>query len=641
PAQFHYDQKEIWLFRFGVTDPQMGYSEYALEIQLNPDQMPVLSFEGPSALMTEGVNSVYQLKAVDADGDTLYIRAVAQSPLNVGLPMGSANLGDMVRSGADGSYLWDWAFMPSFLQTVGGDGTLEIKFVVTYDPSDPRLDSSVVLTEQVVSFLVQNQDDPPVWQAGIAGFDAKENVPIVVQTTAFALDPSPNSTAVTYAVVPSTQVDCNWDPSNFSLALVGGMIEITLMPEYKSPRECYFQLQAKDATGLVSESAPFIVTIEDTNQPVVTLPSAPTLITGKERERIDLLTSEMFEDLDLTDGDDTETFSWQCQFDTVPGHLADQECGDHHTVFRPHFSNLSLAGSWTPSSVAAGTYYVRLTVTDKGGTSATHDFEVVIDQAPGPQDISLQHGGQAIVDLVKVNEGTSSVLTLTVAPPTSDAIDLYDYVVMPGVCAVVGSSSACPITLLTPNGGFSGQGTLDFDMTLAPGYNDGNNPFPATYRQYIYTFTVYKQDQPSLRSEITVMIQVDNVNRAPTNLKAAGCTNCTVDDREGEALSLTINASADVKTGPNWKKSYGTVFSVMDADTNDQMSIEWAESSPSLGSLNEFAWSFKLPSCVNPSSTGSISRTLKMKAMDSRGAVFERSINLIIQKAAASSSCLQ
>ncbi len=641
PTQFHYDQKSTWLFRFGVTDPQMGYSEYSLEIQLSPDQMPVLNFAGPSLQMTEGVSSIFHLSAVDADGDALYLRAVPETVLNVGLPVGSANMGDMIRSGSLGHYEWDWTFMPSYLQTVGSDGTFKVKFVVSYDPTDPRLDSSVVLTEQVVTFSVSNQDDPPLWQAGIAGFAAKENVPLVVQTTAFATDPNPHSTAVTYAVVPSMQNTCNWDPSRFSLSLVGGMIEITINPEYKSARECMFNLQATDATGLVAESSPFQVSIEDTNQPIMTKPGAPTLILGKERERVDLLIQDMFEDLDEVDGDDSEYYDWQCQYDSVPGHSADLDCYDKLSLFRPSLGRESLQGFYTPSSIAAGTYYVRLTVTDKGGTSATHDFQVIIDQAPGPQDLSLIYNGNPATDLVKVNEGTRSILTLNVAPPTADSIDLYDYVVMPGTCSVVGASGACPISLLTPNGGFSGQGNLNFDMEIAPNFNDGNNPFPATYRQYVYTFTVYKQDQSSLRSEITVMIQVDNVNRAPTNLKASGCTNCTLNDQDGESLSLTINAAADSKTGPNWKKNYGTVFSVVDADLNDLPTIEWSESSPLLGTLNEFVWNFKLPSCVNPSSTGSISRTLTMKAMDSRGAVFERPINLIIQKATASSSCLQ
>lgn len=642
PSQLHLTQKTDWILKFGVTDPQMGYSEYSVSVHLTPDRLPAFNFVGPGVALIEGAEGVFGMTAVDPDGDPLVIRAQAVSSLNVGLPAGSGNINSFLRTGTDGNYNWTWAFTPSFLQTVGSDGVMQIKFIISYDPANADLDTTLPLFEQVIEFTVGNTDDPPVWQTGVGDFSATEGVTTVILTSAFASDPNPNSTAVSYSLASPNAIDCSWDASRFTLQVVGGVIEITVNPEYKSLRECIFQLQATDAVGLSSESAPFSIEIADTNQAVITLPTAPTVLNGFERQRLDLQIQDMFEDLDYTQQDISETFIWQCSYDTVAGHLADRDCFTNGSVFRPSLGRDDLIGNWLPTSFDAGTYYVRLTVTDKGGASATHDFTVVVDQAPSPKDLEILYNGTTVnTGQTITDEDSTAVLTLKVTAPTADSIDQYDYVVMPGLCSVVGAGGACPAALLTPNGGFSGNGDLSFDMALTPSYTDGDSDFPGTFKQYSYTFAVYKQDQPSLRSEITVLVQVNNTNRAPTSLKASGCTNCTLVDSDESPLVVTINAAADTKYGPNWQRTYGTTFTVIDPDTNDLPAIEWGISSAQHGTLNSFAWSFKIPSCVNPSATGTVVRTLTMRGIDSRGGAIDRAINLTIQKATASSSCLQ
>jgi len=641
PSASHLAQKENWIFKFGVTDPQMGYSEYAIDIHLTPDRLPTIVFESLNVQAIEGVPTIFRLSGNDPDGDPILLRAQAVTPLQYSLPSGSADLSSMVRLGADGIYTWDWTFMPSFLQTVGGQGVMSIKFVATYDPANPNLDSSIVLNEQIVQIDILNTDDPPIWQVNPSDFTAPEGSTTIQTTTAFAVDPNPSATAVTYSLGSTSSDECTWAASNFAVDTVGGFVRLTVSPEYKSDRQCIFTLPAVDSTGLGSASTPFTIDIADTNQPVTTLPTAITEITGNERELLNLQIYDIFSDLDLVDGDLTETYTWQCAYDTVPGHLNDQDCYMIGSQFRPNLGLKSLIGNWLPSATSAGVYYARFTVTDKGGVSATADLQITINQAPSPQDLEIYFNGGLEANLVNINEGITGTLSLRVTPPTGDAVDIYEYSIMPGACSIVGSAGACPVNLLTPNGGFTGTGDMTFDMTLSPSFTDGDSLFPTTNRQYSYTFVVYKADKPSVQSEVTIMVQVNNTNRAPTKISASGCTNCTLIDNDGSPISITLNAASDFKVGSIWQKTYGSTFAVQDPDTNDSLTLEFGPTSAQLGTINGYAWSFKLPACVNPSFSGTVVRTLTFKGLDGRGGEVERQVNLTIQKASAGTSCLQ
>lgn len=638
PNQAHYLENPNRSLTFGVTDPLLGYSEYTLNITISSDNFPVITFDGPNTILEEGNESDFSITTTDIDGDPVLLKVQAVTTLQSGLPAGSSDVAKLIRTGSAGHYTWSWKFTPSFLQTIGADGSMKFRFYTTYDPIDPNLDSTFALSEIFVDFSLTNKNDPPIWISQPFDFTATENALTTITFPADAYDPNPNSTVVSYTLATAPDSDCDWDPTHFAVSVVGGNVQLDLIPEYKSKRQCTFTLNITDSTGLSSSSSSFTVDITDTNQPISVLAGAPTSLSGSEMQLLDLQTQSMFEDLDFTDGDDDEYINWQCYLDQDQNGSYDDLCSTSNVNFG--LSHFGLNGNWLPSAVSAGTYYVRLIVTDKGSSTAQHDFTITVAEAPAPLNLNILYAGLPNNNII-ISENSVNTVTLSVAAATMDLVDNYNFVVLPGACSVITGSGNCPSLLLTPNGNFNGYGSVDFNMDLAPLYNNGDVNYPGTFKSYSYSFTVYKADQPTLKSDVSFVVQVNNTNRNPTNLTATGCTNCTLTDLTSNPITLTINAAADTKTGSNWKKTYSTTFAVVDPDLNDQPTIDWNPTSPVLGTFTDFLWSFKLPSCLNSSATGSVVRTLTFKAMDGRGGFYNRTLLLTIQKASASASCIQ
>lgn len=639
-SEANYVTSPLWKVRFGITDPLLGYGEYEATINLVPDHYPTITLLNPSATFTEGQETTLQFSVVDPDGDPVILVARPITSLADGLPAGANILNNFSRTGSNGNYTFTFKFTPSYMQTIGSDGNLALLFEAKYDPLNPNLNSTLKVAQLSINLPLTNIDDPPYFVSQPPDTIAAEGTTTIIEFNADAIDPSPSTSAISYRVNPVfSSTYCTWTPDHFFVEVLAGKVRVHIYPEYQSSRECFFSLQVVDGTGLVGTSNSFKVEVTDTNQPITKLASAPTLITGLESQRVNLKIDEMFEDLDFTAGDIDEELTWQCFLDQdLDGQYTDSCSG---TAFRPSLNRDNLSGYYLPGYYDAGTYNVRLIATDKGGAIAQHDFQVVISDSPTPMNLSFALNGDTPTDFFEVTENNSYSLEIKAIAASTDPIDIYDFTIDSPTCSVINASGSCPVALLSPNNSLDGNGSQSFFLTIAPSFLDGDDVFPKTNKTYSYSFIIQKKDDPLVTNMVNIAIKVNNTNRPPTALNLSTCTNCSLVDAADGSVNITINALADTKAGLNWLKTYKTRLSLNDADTNDSPTAYFAATSASLGSISEdFYWSFKLPSCVNPHPSATVNRNIILEGSDGRGGTVQRSVNLIIQKATAGTTCL-
>lgn len=634
--------KEVF---FMVSDSKLGYAEVKMTLQVEADKIPVFTSVPSPLNFSEANTNTYTFQASDPDGDPIVLKIEPIQSINTEIPEGSGMLTNIVRTGGDGIYSFDWSFMPSWLQTTGSDKTVQVRLALFYDPLDPDLDSGLRLATQEVSLNITNTDDPPQWTVQPVELTVEEGVSMNMTFIGTAVDPSPDSTAVTYSMEINPVDQCNWTQNPGVVVNNAGSVYFDLEPAYNSPETCSFYLVATDAKGIRTLSNEFIVTVNDTNRPVVVKSNPTTFLTGLERkvQKIDM--GEFFEDPDFTENDPRETaFGFSCLWDDNLDGIYDQACDFNSTAnIKFLFNPSGFYAAWTPSATSAGTYQLRFTVTDKGGSSASHDFTLQIDQAPAEMDLymAVTETGERITELTASEDGTVQV-TLQARAATADAIDNYDFKVNPVQCVVIGNH-LCDPTMVTITGSNTSLGDTDFVFNIKTDFDDGDSPLPGNSRSYNLRFKVEKMDDPNIYTEFYLALTVTNKNRAPTGIGLSdgsnGCIGSPANSTT-DSFVVCVDASKDSKVGTTWTKTYSSTLSGVDPDgANDLFSFNWTTSLPP-GTITGNSWSFKLPSCISKG-TSTVYRYFQLEVADGRGGTIQREVTLKILRAQPAGLCMQ
>lgn len=628
-------------FAFTISDAKLGMSSQSGTVTVSIDHAPSFTSIQPHYSFTEGLPKTFTVTAQDSDGDPLTLTLKSDTPLRSGFPDGAGSLAQIVRTGSNGNYSFQVTFTPSYLQTVGGDGTMSVHFTLGYDNASGNFDPTLKFDDRVVSFQIANADDPPQWDIQPVDITATEGVDFGGILIGHATDPTPNPTAVKYIVTNHDETHCQWAADLTVTTDGAGNAYLHGAPAYFTNENCLFAITATDANSLSSESSIFKVTTANINQPIVVLPTALTVVTGQEGKSMNLPLTDIFDDpdLDTIPFDDREYLTYDCRVDSDGDGIYESTCISKNLNFT--LSPKNLLGSWTPPAFSAGTYHLQLAVTDIGGVTASARFDLVVEEYATAMTLTTVYGGTEVT-AVSVAEGSATPLVLRATAASARAIDNYGFTVNTPTCTVLGGSGNCSVSLITSPGSLSSTGTTDFVFTLKPNYNDADSAFPLDSKKYIVSFYAQKTDDPTVYMQQSLSVTVTNTNRAPTAIGLTkgsfGCTGSS-ENSNSDAFTVCVDASQDKKSGNTWSKNYSVPLSAVDPDTtNDSYSYSFTETVVP-GSVVDAAWNFKLPACMN-AGTGTVSRTYNLNLSDGRGGTVSRQVILKILKASASSSCL-
>lgn len=628
-------------FTFSLADAKLGLSSQSGVVTVSADHSPVFTSILSTYSFTEGTPSTFTVNAQDADGDPLVLTLKSDTPVANGFPDGAGSLAQITRTGSAGTYSFQVTFTPSYLQTIGTNGTMNVHFVLSYDNTSGNYNPTAKFDDRLVTFNITNTDDPPQWDSQPADLNATEGTDFGGVLVGHAADPNPNSTAVSYVVTNRDEEHCQWAADLNVTTDVSGNAYLHGAPAYYSKSTCQFTIIATDASGLSSESSVFSVETANVNQPVSVLPTALTIVTGQEGKSMNLPLTEIFSDPDVDSSptDNREDLTYTCLVD-VDGDLNyESTCSSQNLNF--NLNNKYLIGSWTPPAFSAGTYHVRLTITDVGGVSATADFDLIVQQYATAMALTAVYNGSE-TSTVSVAENSNTSLILRATAASARPIDTYAFTVNTPTCTVLGGSGGCSVSLITSPGSLDGTGTTDFTFALKPSYTDADSGFPNQTKKYILSFYAQKSDDPTVYMQHSITVTVTNTNRAPTAIGLTkgnfGCAGST-ENTSPDPFTVCVDASQDKKSGNSWSKSYSVPLVSVDADTvNDSYSFGYTETLAP-GSVLDNTWTFKFPACMN-AGTGTVTRTYNLNLYDGRGGVVTRPVILKIVKASASSACL-
>lgn len=605
-------------------------------IAVNAVALPVFTTNLPGITFTEGTPATLSVTTNDPAEDPLVLIVSSVTPVKTGNPVGAGILTSYTSTGTTDAPEFLWNFTPSYLQTIGGNGSFSLRFSLKYNTAvDPTLDGSLTLATFDTVFNVINADDPPLWAAEPQTYDLVEgqnfNIPV-----GYAADPMPNPTDLTYSF-KSADSRCDWS-STASLSVDGsGHVFMSGYPDYSSREICAFQIIATDLNGLVSMSQTVTYTITNTNRPVTEVPGV-TEVTGNENKVVILPISDMFSDEDVVADDPLEKFTWTCYVNTNGSSTYSDLCSTLNINFTLSATNLS--GSWFAPYGSAGTYFINLEVTDIGGVTASHAFKLVIAESAAPMHLALEQDGIE-VSTVTGAEGMISSFALRARAQSSAAVNQYSYNVSAPSCYVSSGSGSCRIAMLASPATMDGVGDQDFNFTLSPNYTDGDAVLPGMSRSYVVVFTVTKSDDPEVQTQLSVVMTVSNTNRAPTAIGLSsgsqGCTGSSANSLT-TAFAICIDLSKNTKSGTSWQKSYSMTLTGMDPDLiNDAYSFSLPTGAP--GTISGNTWTIRLPSCLNAGNL-TLTRSYNLQLSDGRGGTVTRVINMTFAKGTAASTCM-
>jgi hypothetical protein len=634
---------------FSIADSHLSIAPGKAKIHVSPDNTPTFSSLNASYNVTEGQEATIVVNATDIDGDPLKITLLGLDAVYNGFPDGAGSLNNITRTGSAGNYSFTIRFTPSYLQRIGSDGTLRLKFSIQYDSTTGDYDSTINFDEREVTLNVTNVDDPPIWDTQPLDFAATEAVDVGPIILGHATDSPANPTTITYSVAYLGDDHCNWGTLTATPDGSGNIV-LSGLPPYFTSTDCSFLIRATDQNNLMSESGQFIITTTNVNQPLTLLGSPLTLITGLEGKNIAFPLDQMFADADIgTDpSDDREHLTYDCLVDTDSNGSYESTCVD--VGLNIQFSSNNFSATYTPPPFSAGSYKIRLTATDVGATSATNDFVLQIDEAPTPMTLSTIYGGVEVAT-INANENATTNFSLRATPASARPVDSYDFRVATPTCSVVGAGGTCSVGMVKAPGTLTGTGSTDFIFTLKPAYTDADSIFPETTKNYLISFYAYNTADPTVYMRTTVNLTVNNTNRAPTAISITkngsfGCTGTTANALT-DIFTICIDANQDTKAGNSWTKSYSLTMAPVDADTiNDLYSFSFSDpivpgsiytetgTGTSIGT-----WTFKLPSCLTQSNS-TVTRSYMLQLSDGRGGTVTREIRFKVNKASASYSCM-
>ncbi|UYL07592.1 hypothetical protein B9G69_011100 [Bdellovibrio sp. SKB1291214] len=612
------------------------------KVTVNAVQIP--SFvAAPTGTFSEGVTTSTAIPVVNPEGDPLLLVVSSVGSIKTGSPGGAGVLNLYTTDETNPlAPVFNWEFMPSYLQTIVVDGTASFKYSLRYNTNaDPNLDGSIELATINGSFTVINTDDPPKWVSGGDGAALTEgsNFSVIMGK---AVDPNPNPTAMTYALV-SANGKCDWSQTaTLSLDGVTGEVIMSGYPDFTSLEECQFQVVATDSNNLSSRSDVIRYDVADTNRPIQEIiPETVTEVVGTENQIVNLMIDQMFTDPDITIEDERERITWECYVNTtgIASPFVDL-CASQNIKF--NLASTVLAGSWTPVYGNAGTYFIMLRGTDAGGNSATHKFKLTVAAAPAPMLLSTLQN-DVPTDMITVAEGSVGTFVLRATPLTTADVNQYTYNVSAPRCYPKSGIGSCRVAMVTSPSSLEGHGPQDFLFTVTPNYTDADATYPTAIREYVITYTISRvpgtsdnetaseiaSDTFTLDTDVAMSLTVTNTNRAPTAIGLSagtyGCTGSTANSLTS-AFTICINLAQNSKSGNTWQKTYTNTLSYVDPDsTNDSYSFTLPSSGApgTISSAN--IWTIKLPACLN-AGTSTITRTYDLVLSDGRGGSVTRQV---------------
>lgn len=630
---------------FLVADSKQGFYQTKVHLSISSDAYPIFTDIPTTMTFSEGTPGVHRISARDLDGDPIVMRVFPISSISTKLPAGSGVLNNIVRSMNGSTYDFDWTFQPSWMQTIGQNGTVLVKLVLYYDPSDTTLNSSVPLAETIASLMVINSDDPPLWIQNPTDIAATEGVPFSMTYLGEAVDSMINPTNVSYSIENLSGDYCDWILQPGQVVTDQQKAYFNSTPSYASDPECTLQLLATDANGLVSKSSPFVLTLNDTNRNIVPRAGPFPNIIALERQRLLINLIDYFDDPDFSADDPREVvFQYQCNYDSDNNGTYESICygpGSHPNISL-NLSSSRFTGTWTPSAVSSGIYNIEITVIDKGGSSATNYLTIEVQNTPAPMSLDISLDGINNAQLANVTENQTLPLILRARAATPDVIDNYAFQIQTPICVPI-DGGTCRVGFLLHPTTNSGVGDTDLHYNIQANFDDGNSQLPGFSRRYNIIFTLENSADASMTTQTTIQVTVENTNRPPTAIGLSngsfGCTG-SLANANTEKFTICVDASRDTKVGMNWQKTYAVDLTIIDPDLdNDVYEFQWLQDFVPSG-LSGAKWQFKLPRCVVAGS-GTITRTFTLQATDGRGGIVQREVDFKIQRAATSGSCMQ
>ncbi len=639
-----------------ATDNDGQSTSVTLKMHVTQDHLPRIAVLGNPWIVQEGTQAQMTVEVIDDDGDLPWIEFEGVENVQTMNPStaGWMNLGTNITLDQPGRRRFVLSFLPSFSQTLGRDGTLDITLKLNYDPMAADLRRLSNPSAEVLHIQVQNVDDPPEWQGDISDLSAVEGDVIWDLATSSAIDqlPVPGG-SVTYSLDTNTSISkCDWGvvtspPASFGDAQTGGNFiyihptnaHISAKIPYYSSAQCGFRLVATDASGNISYSNTFIISVTNVNRPPVIKAAAPTTLVVNERDVVTLRASDYFEDPDVTDGDVTDLLSLRCL-----------NCSSFNLSMSPSSGQLS----WIVEPFAAdnGPYNLQFEGYDRSEqVTATHTVAVTVNQVTAPAIVTTTLIGNSL----EISEGASQLIQVDVSAFSGLSVDQFTYSLN-----LVNCSPSCRsgfISLvnrsnwgdgdLRMNGGDTSS-PQSFYFSVSPNTTDGDASLPSNGKTYALKFQVVSDSDPTLTTDLDVALKIINVNRPPKKLYYG--IQSSVLNSDATRYTMSLNLNADVKQGSTWKNT-NTLY--MKVEDDDGMNDIYTPGFINIGSRNPPSdlpstiqsgvvgkWEFKLPSCINKLTGGTVSRIFSISISDGRGGTIKRDVEIKISNASASTSCM-
>ncbi|MGK5085179.1 putative Ig domain-containing protein [Bdellovibrionota bacterium FG-1] len=569
-------------------------------VAVTQDHLPSFALGIPSSWnLSEGTLGVFSFATQDTESDPLALSCVSGcaaivsgSPADAGWPSSYS------YGGVPGAQTISISYKPSYLETIGGDAARAIVLGLSYDQiADPNL-RQITPVEFPLTLNITNTDDPPSWIAGGAiltedhtgGAALTENVAFTSTTAFLAIDPAPGATALTYSV-PALPTYCPWLTLN-------GSRKVTGTPGYASPATCVFQIRATDTHGLFSDSPNITYAITDVNRPPVTAIALPDQ-TIAEGQTLTLALATYFSDPDVTVGDPRETLVYSCT-----------NCPAGATISGSTLTYIPAYSISTGAPVAFNG--VQITVTDKGGATASQTFKITVTNALGPPVIAFSSGTLTLAanQVTQTETDAAGTIIVGVSFYAGDAPYAYDLSVS---CSpsCSGSLVSLPVT--------SGSTAANYNLNITPSYTDGDGGTNASQKNYTVTISG-AQNAGILTGSSSFVLNIENVNRLPTALVIAG-------DNGVGTYAFTID-------GSTWN-SHTTALSTADPDgTNDAYTYSFVTTTyAAVGSLSGSNWSFNPIQAGCASGSETVVKTFDLKTSDNRGGTVTRRLQMTVLNA--------
>lgn len=597
-------------------DSNRGLSTGTLSLLINPDHLPEFVSPPTTWNLDEGVQGEVSFFVQDADGDPLTLKVDNQALIKTGKPDG-AGIFTILSPDASHPNEFRVRFTPSFLQTIGAtSGTFPVTFALNYDGTSGQYDSFSSKVTHTINLVVTNQDDPPIWQTIPTEQFVTEGLPFSGVTGALAIDPSPNSSTITYSFGgASTGCEVSSITINPSTGEMSGTFGYITEPI------CYLSLVATDSSSLDSRSSDITFNVTNTNRPLTVRGDAVTSVTVQESKNLSVNLFTIFADDDITEYDHYDTVTFTCLNCTALG-----------------LTGLQVTSSylnWTPNNTMSDNspYLLQIQGIDAYGSTATATLEIIVLDSPSPVVVMPSWTDNTFNENLPGHTDTYD-LKLTISPASGNAIDQFNYVISDPYC-VDEFNIPCRANLLISPYGMTGNGvdgTQDFTFQISPNATDGDKAYPGNSRTYGIAFTVTKSDDVTVSTEVTVNFNITNVNRAPTQIGVGILGSTAGPYTYGTSTYLvtpSINLATDRKVGGGWQNTYRVPFDILDADgTND--SYSYSIVGTSLGSFEGNVWTFKMPSCLN-SGSSQITRSYLVEGSDGRGGTVQRTVQIVIR----------